>query len=203
VDAVDEFGLKDRNGAVVLNLAPGGAAAKAGLEPGDVIVGYNGKPIRNRDELVSMVTATKPGTTVPVRIVRDRQERTISVTVEELDLETEANALRSDNRGGGAPPQEETTSGFGVTLGNLTPQVAQQLRLDRGVQGAVVTDVEQGSPAARAGLAPGDVIVRVGRETVQSAAEASRALGAIPSGGTAFLRILRSGQETFVAVTKE
>ena len=98
-DAVDEFGLKDRNGAVVLNLAPGGAAAKAGLEPGDVIVGYNGKPIRNRDELVAMVTATKPGTTVPLRVVRDRQERTISVTVEELDLETEASALRSDNRG--------------------------------------------------------------------------------------------------------
>ena len=66
-DAVDEFGLKDRNGAVVLNVAPGGAAAKAGIEPGDVIIAYNGKPIRNRDELVAMVTATKPGTTVPVR----------------------------------------------------------------------------------------------------------------------------------------
>jgi serine protease Do len=203
VDAVDEFGLKDRNGAVVLNLAPGGAAARAGLEPGDVIVGYNGKPIRNRDELVAMVIATKPGTTVPLRIVRDRQERTISVTVEELDLDTEANALRSDNRGGGNAPQEETTRGFGVTLGNITPQVAQQLRLDRGVQGAVVTAVEQGSPAARAGLAAGDVIVRVGREAVQSAADASRALGAVPSGGTAFLRVLRGGQETFVAVTKE
>ena len=203
VDAVDEFGLKDRNGAVVLNLAPAGAAAKAGIEPGDVIVGYNGKPIRNRDELVALVTATKPGTTVPVRIVRDRQERTISVTVEELDLETESAALRSDNRGGGNTPQEETTSGFGLTLGNITPQVAQQLRLDRGVQGAVITAVESGSPAARAGMATGDVIVRVGREAVQSAAEASRALGAIQSGGTAFLRILRNGQETFVAVTKE
>ncbi len=202
VDAVDEFGLKDRNGAVVLNVAPGGAAAKAGIEPGDVIVGYNGKPIRNRDELVAMVTATKPGTTVPVRVVRDGQERTISVTVEELDLETESAALRSDNRGGGNTP-EETSSGFGLTLGNITPQVAQQLRLDRNVQGAVITAVEPGSPAARAGMAPGDVIVRVGRETVQSAAEASRALGAVESGGTAFLRILRNGQETFVAVTKE
>jgi serine protease Do len=202
-DAVDEFGLKDRNGAVVLNLAPGGAAARAGLEPGDVIVGYNGKPIRNRDELVAMVTATRPGTTVPVRIVRDQQERTISVTVEELNLETESTALRPDNRGGGGTQQEETSSGFGVTLGNITPQVAQQLRLDRGVEGAVVTAVEQGSPAARAGLTGGDVIVRVGREAIETAAEASRALGAIPSGGTAFLRILRNGQETFVAVTKE
>lgn len=91
-DAVDEFGLKDRNGAVVLNVAPGGAAERAGIEPGDVIVGYSGKPIRNRDELVAMVTATRPGTTVPVRIVRDREEQTISITIEELDIEAEATA---------------------------------------------------------------------------------------------------------------
>ena len=203
VDAVDEFGLKDRNGAVVLNLAPGGAAARAGLEPGDVIVGYNGKQIRNRDELVAMVTATKPGTTVPLRVMRDRQERTINVTVEELNLESEATALRPDTRGGGDTPQEETSSGFGVTLGNITPQIAQQLRLDRGTQGAVVTAVEPGSPAARAGLSGGDIIMRIGQDTVETAAEASRALGAIPSRGTAFLRILRNGQETFVALTKE
>jgi len=99
-DAVDEFGLKDRNGAVVLNIAPGGAAAKAGIEPGDVIIAYNGKAIRNRDELVAMVTATKPGTTVPVRLVRDRQERNVNVTVEELDLEAETTSQRAANGGG-------------------------------------------------------------------------------------------------------
>jgi serine protease Do len=201
-DAVDEFGLKDRNGAVVLNVAPGGAAAKAGIEPGDVIISYNGKPIRNRDELVAMVTATKPGTTVPVRIVRDRQERTISITVEELDLEAESTSLRPD-RGGNNTAPEETTTGFGLTLGNITAEIQQRLRLDRGTQGAVVTDVEPGSPAARSGLAPGDIVVRVGRETVATAAEASRELGRVPSGGTAFLRVLRNGQETFVSVTKE
>ena len=201
-DAVDEFGLKDRNGAVVLNISPNSAAAKAGVEPGDVIISYNGKPIRNRDELVGMVTATKPGTTVPMRVVRDRQERTLNITVEELDLENETSALRSDNRDNPNTP-EETTSGFGLTLGNITAEVRQRLRLDRGAQGAVVTDVESGSPAARAGLAPGDVIMRVGRTTVETAADASRELGRVPSGGTAFLRVLRSGQETFVAVTKE
>ena len=201
-DAVDEFGLKDRNGAVVLNIVPGGAAARAGVEPGDVIVSYNGKPIRNRDELVAMVTATKPGTTVPVRVIRDRQERTISVTVEELDLETETATRRADNGGSDNAP-EETTTGFGITLGNITPEVVQRLRLDRDIEGAVVTDVEPGSPAARAGLAVGDVILRVGRETVETAAEAGRELGRIPSRGTAFLRVLRNGQETFVSVTKE
>ena len=203
MDAVDEFGLKDRSGAVVLNIVPGGAAAKAGLEPGDVIISYNGKPIRNRDELVAMVTATKPGTSVPVRIVRDRQERTITVNVEELDLEAESSqrAANSDNNNGGGA--QETTSGFGITLGNVTPDVAQRLRLNRNAQGAVVMNVEQGSAAARAGLAEGDVIVRVGRENITSATEASRELGRVSAGGTAFLRVLRNGQETFVAVTKE
>jgi serine protease Do len=201
-EAVDEFGLKDRNGAVVLNLVPGSAAAKAGIEPGDVVIAYNGKSIRNRDELVAMVTATKPGTTVPVRVVRDRQERTVNVTVEELDLEAETNVSRAPGGGDNGGPQE-TTTGFGITLGNITPDVAQRLRLNRNTQGAVVMDVEPGSPAARAGLAEGDVIVRVGRENIENAAEASRELGRVPSGGTAFMRVLRNGQETFVAVTKE
>jgi len=202
-DAVDEFGLKDRNGAVVLNVAPGGAAAKAGIEPGDVVIAYNGKVIRNRDELVAMVTATRPGTTVPVRIVRDRQERNLNVTVEELDLDAETASQRACNDSGGAPGQPETTSGFGITIGNITPEIAQRLRLNRNTSGAVVLGVEQGGAAARAGLAEGDVIVRVGRENVANATEASREMGRVPSGGTAFLRVLRGGQETFVAVTKE
>jgi serine protease Do len=203
VDAVDEFGLKNRNGAVVLNIAPDGAAARAGVEPGDVIVGYNGKPVRNRDELVSLVTATRPGTTVPLSIVRDRQEQTLSITIEELDIEAETTALRGANGGGNDDARQETTTGFGLTLSNITPQIAQQLRLDRDTQGAVITEVEPGSPAARVGLTGGDVIVRVGQETIETAAQAGQELEQVPSGGTAFLRVLRGGRESFVAVTKE
>jgi serine protease Do len=202
-DAVDEFGLKDRNGAVVLNVAPGGAAAKAGIEPGDVIIGYNGKAIRNRDELVAMVTATKPGTSVPVRLFRDRQERSVNVTVEELDLDAEGASQRAGNDNGGGGGAQEATSGFGITLGNVTPELAQRLRLNRNTTGAVILNVEPGSTAARAGLAEGDVIVRVGRENVSNATDASRELGRVPSGSTAFLRVVRNGQETFVSVAKE
>ena len=149
-----------------------------------------------------MVTATKPGTTVRIRVVRDREEQTISITVDELDLEAETATLRAGN--GGSPDDlQETSSGFGITLGNITPNVAQRLRLDRGTRGAVIIDVEPGSPAARVGLAAGDVITRVGREPVETAAEAGRELGRVPAGGTAFLRVLRNGQDTFVAVTRE
>ena len=201
-EAVDEFGLKDRKGAVVQSVSPDSAASKAGLEPGDVIIGWGGKPVTSRDELVRMVVGTKPGTTVPVRIMRDRMERTISVTVDELDLEAESNNARAGNGREPDDPAQETSSGFGITLQNVTPDIARRLRLE-GRRGAVVTDIEQGSPAARAGMQPGDVIVRVGRQPVETAAEAQRELARITSGGTAFLRVVRGGQETFVTVTKE
>ncbi len=199
-EAVDEFGLKDRKGAVVQSVAPDSAASKAGLEPGDVIVQYGGKPVNSRDELVRMVVNTKPGTTVPLRIMRDRQERTLSITVDELNLEAESPAARGGGRDN--DPAQETSSGFGITLQNVTPEIARRLRLENRT-GAVITEIEQGSPAARAGLQPGDVIVRVGRQPVESAGDAQRELARIASGGTAFLRVIRGGQETFVTITKE
>jgi serine protease Do len=201
-EAVDEFGLKDRKGAVVQSVAPDSAASKAGLEPGDVITGWGGKPVSTRDELVRMVVNTRPGTTVPVRVIRDRMERTISITVDELDLEAETNSARSSNGREPDDPAQETSSGFGITLQNITPEIARRLRMENR-RGAVVTDIEQGSPAARAGMQPGDVIVRVGRTAVETAADAQRELAKIPSGGTAFLRVVRGGQETFVTVTKD
>jgi len=203
-NALETLGLKNRQGALVSSVVPGGPSAKAGIEPGDVIVQFNGKPVKDRDTLVSMVVATPPNTTVPVRVVRDRDEKTINVRVGELDLDAEQAALNT-GRGGrdNGGPQQEASSGFGMSLSNITPDVARRLRLDDNTRGAVVVDVDQGSPAARAGIMQGDVITRVGRAQVNSVADASRELGRIPSGGTAILRILRNGQDTAVVVTKE
>jgi len=203
-NALETLGLKNRQGALVSSVAPGGPSAKAGIEPGDVIIQFNGKPVKDRDSLVSMVVATPPNTTVPVRVVRDRDEKTINVRVGELDLDAEQQALNGP-RGGrnNDNPQQEASSGFGMSLSNITPDVARRLRLDDDVRGAVVVDVDPGSPAARAGIMQGDVITRVGRAQVNSVADASRELGRIPSGGTAILRIVRNGQDTAVVVTKE
>jgi serine protease Do len=197
-EAIDEFGLKDRKGALVETVTPGGAASKAGLEPGDVVINFNGKPVADRDDLVRMVVATKPGTTVPLRIVRDRMERSINVTVEELDLESENPVARNRDR----EEPAQTSTGFGLRLQNITPAEQRQLQLDSN-RGVLVVDVEPGSPAARAGLREGDVIVRIGREPIASLADAQRELGRVPSRGTAFLRVVRNGQEAFVSVTKD
>jgi serine protease Do len=198
-DAVDELGLKSRDGALVRRVNRGGPAAKAGIEPGDVILAFNGQPVKDSDQLPRLVTSTRPGTTVPLRIMREGQERTLSLTVGELNLDAEeARTARETTQG----PAGEAPTGFGMTIDNLTPDTARRLRLEE-TRGAVIIDVEQGSPAARAGLNPGDIIRRVGRTPINTAAEAQRELAKVPSKGTAFLLVNRGGEDTFITVTKE
>src|SRR5688572_10424400 len=194
-EEVEALNLKDRRGAMVVQVPPG-PAATAGIEPGDVIVEFNGKPVNRSEELPEIVAATAPGTTVPVKVVRQGQERTFSVRVEELTLEAEANRQADAGPSGG-----DTGAGFGITLNNVTPEVTRQFELPAGTRGAVVTDIDPESPAARS-LQPGDVILQVAGKPVANATEASAALRAVPSGRAVGLRIIRRGQEQFVTVRK-
>src|SRR5262245_55127038 len=134
-EAFEDFGLKERKGALVAQVPASGAAAKAGIEPGDVIVEFNGRPIVNSDDLVKHVVATKPGTSVPIKILRNKQEKTLNVTVEELDLEAE----QQQTRGGGGRNQDRDdqadqheSTGFGLTLDNVTANMGRRLRLPSG-----------------------------------------------------------------------
>ncbi len=107
---------------------------------------------RNSNELVNMVTATRPSTSVSVRVVRDGREQTLTLVVDELDLEAEGNQARSGgaDRDADASPDRQTSTGFGLTLDRVTPDVARRLRLGE-TRGALITEVEPQSPAARAG----------------------------------------------------
>ena len=201
-EALGEFGLKDRRGALVGLVAKGKPAAKAGIEPGDVILEFNGKPVKNRDELVATVVNTKPGTTVQVKILRDKSEKTVSLTVDELDLDDEGTRVAEQQRSS-VEPDEEPSQGFGITLTALTADMAKRLRAPADSQGVLVSDVEQGSPAFRAGITRGDIITRVNRQPVHTPQDASKVLAQVPSGGTAFLLVIRGGQEQFFTVRKE
>jgi serine protease Do len=132
--------------------------------------------------------------------MRDKQEKTVSLTVDELDLDDEGSRVAEQRTS--AEPDEEPSQGFGITLTALTPEAAKRLRATD-AQGVLVSDVEQGSPAFRAGIARGDIITRVNRQPVRTPQEASRALSQVASGGTAFLLVLRGGQEQFFTVRKE
>jgi len=208
-DGYEEFGLKSRMGAIVGRVPAGGASAKAGIRAGDVIIEYNGRPIPNRDELVKMVIATKPGTSVPIKLLREKQEKTLNVTVEELDLDAEQQALRGGGRGNNntpPEPEEQGAAGFGLTLQNLTTQMARRLQMPSGTAGAIVADVDPNSDSARV-LRMGDVILSVNGKSVTNAMEAGRELQKIMSGRIARILVWRTtgdrGDEIFVTVKKE
>jgi serine protease Do len=193
----DALGLKDRRGALVAAVTDDGPADAAGMQAGDVIVDFNGKPVTRSDDLPQMVAATAPGSTVPVRVLREGKERTLNVKVEELDLGTETARQADAGAAGG-----DTGGGFGITLNNLTPELARQFEVPASTRGAVVTSVDPDSPAARS-LQPGDVILQVNRQPVTGASDASAALRAVPAGRAVGMLIMRRGDEVFVTVRKQ
>jgi serine protease Do len=195
-DVAEALNLRDRNGALVATVVEDGPADDAGIQPGDVILQFNGKAATKNDDLVQHVMATTPGTTVPARILRNGKEMTLNVKVEQLDLESEG------NRQADAAAPDEAGTGFGITLNNLTPEAARQMNIPAGTRGAVITDVDPDSPAARS-VQAGDVILQVDGRPVSSANEASQALRAVPAGRTVGLIVMRRGVETWVPVRKQ
>jgi serine protease Do len=201
-EGYEEFGLTSRTGAVVGSVLPGGAAQKGGIEPGDVITEYNSRPVANRDELVKMVIATKPGTSVPVKVLRNKQERTLHVTVDQLDLDAEQQTQRSTRNDTSPAPETQQGGGFGLTLGNVTPQIARRQQLPSGQTGALVTEVDPDGPSAGL-LRAGDIIQSVNRKPVSNATEAARELQAVASGRIAQVLLWRADNQIFVTIKKE
>jgi serine protease Do len=200
-DATAQFGLKAGfRGALVSIVEPNGPGGKAGLQPGDVIAEYNGQPIKNRDQLIRLVTATKPGTTVPLRVLRDKQEKSLNITIEELDLEAETGATRPPEE---TQPEDTGTSAWGMRLQNVTPDIARRLRLPSGRTGVVIMDVDPYSAADRSRLAAGDVILEINRTPIKDRTQAVQLLQKVPDGTRVGFLIWRAGQETFVLGRKE
>ncbi|HJR59373.1 MAG TPA: Do family serine endopeptidase [Vicinamibacterales bacterium] len=196
----EALGVKDGKGALISTVVSGGPASRAGLQPGDVIVEFNGRPVADNNELVAMVVGTKPGTTVPVTIVRDKQRRTLNITVDELDLDAEAGGRTSSNR---APEESErTAAGFGLTVEPITPEIARQMEVPRNRGGAIIVSVERNSAAYNAGLAARDIILEVNRQPVTNVSQVTRALQSANPGTPIFLLVWRDGQELFVTMTK-
>ena len=195
-DTFEDHGLTTRSGALVSAVTAGGPAARAGIKALDVIVEFNGKPVKNRDQLVDMVTRTKPGSTVPVKVMRDGKSTAVNVTIGELDLEAEAGPAEEESA-------VEETAGFGIGLEDITPDIARRLELPRSTTGAIITEVDPSSPAAENGLRRFDVITQINGQPVQSAADASKKLQAIPSGRLARILVMRNGQEFGFAIRKD
>jgi serine protease Do len=183
------FDETNATGGVVTQVEPDSPGAKAGLQIGDVITEIDGQKVSDAGELQVLVGQKQPGSKITLNVLRDGKRMTIPVMLEEL---------------GSRPSEgkEDTGSGegkmhWGIGLGNLTPELREQLQAPSDIHGAVIEQVQPGSSADNAGLQQGDVILEVNRHKVQSASDVQQALGKVPKGQDALLLVYSNGGNSF------
>ncbi|MDW8029354.1 MAG: Do family serine endopeptidase [Armatimonadota bacterium] len=184
------LGLKEPRGVVITRVMPNSPAEKAGLQSQDVIVEFNGIPIRSAAHLQSLVGRTSPGTTVPLKIVRGGKEMVVNVTLGERTPEVVAEATRN-------------AEWRGMLVGELTPELRRQMGVPEDVRGVVVMSVEPGSPAARAGIRQGDIITVIANQRITSISDFARVIGNIRPNRSAAVTIRRENATTMLVVPPE
>jgi serine protease Do len=187
--------LGQTRGALIGDVDPKGPAAQSGLQSGDVIVEVNGKPIDDSRELRLMVSSMAPGTQINMRVLHNGQTRNVALTLAELPLKETASATTREKP---APPEPDQPR-LGIAVTELTADLARHLNLPAETKGVVIADVEDGSPAAEAGLQVGDVIEEVNRKPVRNMAEFQSQLSTRGS-EPILLRVNHEGRTAFVAV---
>ncbi|WP_242356793.1 MULTISPECIES: Do family serine endopeptidase [Anaeromyxobacter] len=196
-DLAQGFGLPpDQKGALVQAVVPRGPAAKAGVQPGDVIVAVNGKPVASGSDLTRTVALVAPGSKVDLTVLRGGQKKQVSFAVAQRPDDEEAIA-RGDT--GEEEPKGDKSPKLGVTLGDLTPQIARQVGVEPG-DGVLVRDVVASGPAARAGIEPGMIIVELNRKPVKTVQDVAQAIARMKDGEVALLRVRRGQDLVYVAV---
>ncbi|MBI1784101.1 DegQ family serine endoprotease [Candidatus Sumerlaeota bacterium] len=151
-DLAKSFGYEGTEGVLVGQVSKDGPAADSGLKDGDIIVKFDGKPMKNVQQLRNTVAATPPGQKVEVEVFRDGKTREIKLKVGEM---------KSDGKESLKMQDESSATDLGMDVQTITPEIAKQLG-DESLKGVVVKDVEPGSPADHAGIRPNDVIVKAG-----------------------------------------
>jgi serine protease Do len=187
----ENFGLDRPRGAAVSSVESGGPADKAGIEPLDIILSVNGKPVDVSDQLPPLIAEIKPGQSAQLEVWRDKSIKRISVTVEELKEKT---SVASKGRSGGAQGDTAVVNRIGLSVRALSAAEKGQLK----TRGSIVV-VEVTGPAAEAGIREGDVIVSINREAVTTVDQFQTAVK--NAGHSATLLIQHDGQQAIVTIT--
>ncbi|MBS0213230.1 MAG: Do family serine endopeptidase [Proteobacteria bacterium] len=190
------MGLTRSGGALVAEVEPGSAAARAGVKSGDLITAFNGTPIDSSNDLPPLVGAQAPGTRATLQV--DRNGKTIDLPVVLDDLAKAAGAPQLEPASDRENRPAASAQKLGLAVRDLDPAQRKALKLDGG-EGVLVSRVVD-DVARRAGIQPGDVILRVGNHEVGSAAAFATASAGVKQGQTVMLLVRRNGQTQFIAV---
>lgn len=186
------FGIKTPGGALVSDVTDGSPAAKADIRRGDVIVSFDGKTVKEMDQLPRMVAGIEVGKKAKVGLVREGKPIEVEVTIGEVN---EEKTRPAEN----ATPEVEKT--LGLVVQNITPEIAHHLNLKDG-RGVIVTDIQRGSPAEDADMRAGDIIREMNRKPVTNVDDFKEILRRVrPREGVIVL--VKRERATFYAVLKE
>jgi serine protease Do len=188
------FHMTEAGGAVISQVTTDSPADHAGLKVGDVITTIDGQKVTDAGELQVAIADKSPGTKVGVGVLRDGKPLNVPVTLQAFEKKGE----EASNT-----PAEHGKARWGVGLSDLNPDARQQLQLPSSVHGAVIGQVQPGSPADDAGLSSGNVIQEVNRKPVSSASDAKQALASVPAGQDALLLVWANGGSTFRVLHQE
>src|SRR5262247_1344758 len=201
-DIAESLGMKPARGALVAGVDDKGPAKPAGIEPGDVIVKFDGKDIKEMKDLPRIVADTPVGKDVDVLVVRKGKEESKTVKLGRLeDAEKVQAAAKTDNKDEDKSVVKKT---LGLDLSNLTEDLRKRYKIKDSVKGVVITGVEGGSAAAEKRLSPGDVIVEVAQEAVSNADAVQKRIDALKKEGrkSALLLVANAeGELRFVALS--
>ena len=197
-------GLGAQKGAIVSDLVPGGPSSRAGLVPGDVVVGINGVSIKTSTELTREVAKARAGDSLRLDVIHDGKRKVLEVKSgirpSEKDLASNDNKPGRPGAGGATPPTVQAPAVLGLSLMPLDDAVRRGLNLPPEVRGVVVGAVVQTSDAGLKGLRRGDVIVRVGNRPVLAASDLAAEVDAARKAGrtSVLVGVYRAGRTTFL-----
>jgi serine protease Do len=187
-----QFGVKPQEGVLVGNVMKDGPAERGGVKTGDILQEFNGIRITGVRQLQREVAQAAVGSQARLKLLRERQPVELTIVLGEQPEDLTA----------AAPPTSrgEATARFGLTVQDLTPELREQFKLDQ-TNGVIVSGVEDGGPAARGGIRPGDLITEANREPVRSLRDFQRILGQLRPGVSLLLLVRREGSSRFVVLS--
>ena len=190
-DLALSFGLKKPQGALIAQLDPNGPGKKSGLMVSDIILSFNGNTIQQSSDLPHIVGPIKPGTTVPAMVMRKGKEVTLKITIGSRTNPATVTSV--------SPEKGKIESRLGVVVLNLNEEQREFVGMD----GVVIMEIDPESPAAKAGLQRGDVLVQLGFDDVVSIKQFRKIEKSLSSNKPLPVRVIRKGSPLFRSIILE